>query len=253
MRQNSIQMTESDGSTGRRRHVVRLALFAAFLLGLFFLVAVTRVIDVEDVRRTVASTGPLAPLTYIVVSAVLGAIFVPGPILAATSGILFGPVLGLAVTLGATVGTATIASLVGRRAGRESARALLGTERADRLDELIERRGLWAVVAQRFIPGVSDALASYALGAFGVPLWQMAVGAFIGSVPRAFVYTSLGASIGDLSSPLAYASVAVWCATAIVGAFATHRFYRKWRGRPERGESTRDEDSDSGCEQEPTH
>ena len=47
--------------------------------------------------------------------------------------------------------------------------------------------GLWAVVGQRFIPGVSDALASYAFGAFGVPLWQMAVGAFIGSVPRAFV------------------------------------------------------------------
>ena len=79
-------------------------------------------------------------------------------------------------------------------------------ERADRLDRLIQRRGLWAVVGQRFIPGVSDALASYAFGAFGVPLWQMAVGAFIGSVPRAFVYTALGASIGDLSSPLAYAA-----------------------------------------------
>ncbi len=34
-------------------------LFAAFLLGLFYLVAVTRVVDVEDVRRTVAATGPL--------------------------------------------------------------------------------------------------------------------------------------------------------------------------------------------------
>ena len=39
-------------------------------------------------------------------------------------------------------------------------------------------------------------------GAFGMPLWQMAIGAFIGSAPRAFVYTALGASISDLSSPL---------------------------------------------------
>ena len=161
----------------------------------------------------------------------LGAVFVPGPILAAGSGVLFGPVLGLFVTLGATVGTAIIASLIGRRAGRNSARELLGTERADRLDSLIERRGLWAVVGQRFIPGVSDALASYAFGAFGVPLWQMAVGAFIGSVPRAFVYTALGASIGDLDSPLAYAAVAIWCVTAVIGAFATHHGYRKWRAR----------------------
>ncbi|MDT5100119.1 MAG: hypothetical protein QOC76_3856 [Mycobacterium sp.] len=226
-------MTDDDGfpATFRRRHIVRLALFAALLLGLFYLVAVTRVIDLETVRRTVAATGPAAPLTYVAVSSVLGAIFVPGPILAAGSGVLFGPVLGLFVTLGATVGTAVITGLIGRRAGRQSARALLGAERAERVDRLIRRRGLWAVVGQRFIPGISDALASYAFGAFGVPLWQMAVGAFIGSVPRAFVYTALGASVGDPSSPLTYAAIAIWCVTAIIGAFATHRGYRHWRGR----------------------
>jgi uncharacterized membrane protein YdjX (TVP38/TMEM64 family) len=189
-------MADNDGSSApnRRRHIVRLALFAAFVLGLFYLVGVARVIDVEGVRRAVAATGPAAPLAYIAVSAVLGTVFVPGPILAAGSGVLFGPVLGTFVTLGATVGTATVAGLVGRRAGRESARALLGSDRASWLDAQIERRGLWAVVGQRFIPGISDALASYAFGAFGVPLWQMAVGAFIGSAPRAFVYTALGAS-----------------------------------------------------------
>jgi uncharacterized membrane protein YdjX (TVP38/TMEM64 family) len=222
---------EEPPPASRRRHIVRLAIVVAFLLGLFYLVAIARVIDVEADRGAVAATGPAAPVAYVVASALLGAVFVPGPILAAGSGVLFGPVLGLFVTLGATVGTAIIASLIGRRAGRVSARELLGSERADRLDNLIERRGLWAVVGQRFIPGVSDALASYAFGAFGVPLWQMAVGAFIGSVPRAFVYTALGASIGDLNSPLAYVAVAVWCVTAVVGAFATHHGYRKWRAR----------------------
>ncbi len=231
-------MTDSDASTApaRRRHVVRLALFVAFLLGLFYLVAVTRIVDVDDVRRVVTATGPAAPLTYVVVSALLGAIFVPGPILAAGSGVLFGPVLGTFVTLFSAVGTACITSLIGRRAGRDSARALLGAERADRLDDQVQRRGLWAVVGQRFVPGISDALASYAFGAFGVPLWQMAVGAFIGSAPRAFVYTALGASIGDLSAPLAYAAIAVWCVTAVIGAFAAHRGYRAWRGRSAPGD-----------------
>jgi uncharacterized membrane protein YdjX (TVP38/TMEM64 family) len=227
----AFSMTNSDGSsaTTRGRHIVRLALFAAFLLGLFYLVAIARVIDVEDVRDGVAATGPGAPLIYMVVSAVLGAVFVPGPILAAGSGVLFGPILGTFVTLGAAIGTAIITSLIGRRAGRHSARVLLGTDRADRLDAQIERGGLWAVVGQRFVPGISDALASYAFGAFGVPLWQMAVGAFIGSAPRAFVYTALGASIGDLSAPLAYAAIAIWCVTAIVGAFAARRGYQRWR------------------------
>ena len=225
-------MTEDDGSapTSRRRHIVRLAVFAAFLLAMFYLLAVRHVVSVEEVRRTVAATGPAAPLTFVVASAVLGAAFVPGPILAASSGLLFGSVLGVFVTLGATVGTAIVASMVGRRAGRDSARSLLGEVRAERVDRLIERGGLWAVVGQRFIPGFSDALASYAFGAFGVPLWQMAVGAFIGSLPRAFVYTALGASIGNRSPALAYAAIAVWCVTAIIGAFAARRGYKKWRG-----------------------
>jgi uncharacterized membrane protein YdjX (TVP38/TMEM64 family) len=45
------------------------------------------------------------------------------------------------------------------------------------------------------------------------------------------VYTALGASISDLSSPLTYVAVAVWCITAIIGAFAAHRGYRGWRRR----------------------
>jgi uncharacterized membrane protein YdjX (TVP38/TMEM64 family) len=231
-------MVDNDGPapTSRRRHIVRLVVFAAFLVALFYLLAVRHVVDIEDVRRTVKATGPAAPLTYIVVSAVLAAIFVPGSILAASSGLLFGPVLGVFVTLGAAVGTAIVASLVGRRAGRDSARALLGATRADRIDALIERRGLWAVVGQRFIPGISDALASYTFGAFGVPLWQMAIGSFIGSAPRAFAYTALGASIGNRSPWLAYSAIAVWCVSAVVGAFAARRGYKHWRGHARRGE-----------------
>lgn len=86
-------------------------------------------------------------------------------------------------------------------------------------------------VGQRFTSGISDAMASYTFGAFGVPLWQMAIGAFIGSAPRAFVYTALGASIAEFSAPLAYTAIAVWCVTAVVGALVAQRGYRRWRGR----------------------
>lgn len=212
-------------------HVLRLLLFVAVLAVLFYLVAVTKVIDPAGIRAAMTATGPAAPLAYLVVSAGLAAVFVPGPLLAAGSGVLFGPWLGTFVTLGSTVLTAMIAALLGRRAGRDSARALLGPDWSSRIDAQIQRRGLWAVVGQRFVPGISDALASYAFGAFGMPLWQMAAGAFIGSAPRAFVYTALGASISDLSSPLGYAAIVVWCITAIIGAFAAHRGYRGWRNR----------------------
>ncbi len=104
-------------ATSRRRHLVRLGVFVLFLGVLFYLLTIRHVVDVQDVRRVVAATGPLAPMTYVVASAVLGAVFVPGPVLAASSGLLFGPVLGVFVTLGATVGTAVVASS-DRPAGR---------------------------------------------------------------------------------------------------------------------------------------
>ncbi|KBB38590.1 membrane protein [Mycobacterium tuberculosis M1906] len=94
-------MTDNEcPAESRRRHVLRLALFAGILLGLFYLVAVARVIHVDGVRSAVVvATGPIAPLAYVVVSAALGALFVPGPILAAGSGVLFGPLLDTFVTL----------------------------------------------------------------------------------------------------------------------------------------------------------
>lgn len=223
--------TEDFPVASRRPHILRLVVFGAVVVTMFYLVAVRRVIDTEAVRSAVAASGPIAPLLYIPAAALLAAIFVPGPLLAAGSGFLFGPVLGTFVTLGSTATTAVIAALIGRRAGRDSARALIGAQWAQRIDTQIRRRGLWAVVGQRFVPGISDALASYAFGAFGMPLWQMAVGALIGSAPRAFVYTALGASISDLNSPLAYVAIGVWCVTAIIGAFAARRGYRSWRAQ----------------------
>ena len=228
---SSSTESEPPPRPNRWPHILRLAVFVIFLATMFYLVAVRRVIDIEAVRGAVAAAGPVAPLVYIPVSAVLASLFVPGPLLAAGSGLLFGPLLGTFVTLGSSMLTATIAALVGRHAGRDSARALIGEQWAARIDAQIQRRGLWAVVGQRFIPGISDALASYTFGAFGMPRWQMAIGAMIGSAPRAFVYTALGASISNLNSPLAYAAVAVWCVMAIIGAFAAHRGYRSWRAR----------------------
>jgi len=217
--------------TSRRRHIVRLALFAALLAVLFYLTAVQRVIDIAAVRDLVESAGPLAPLVYVAVSSVLGALLVPGPLLAGGSGFLFGPVLGTVVTLGATMGSAVLTSVAGRRAGRDSARALLGPQRTARVDALVRRGGLWAVVGQRFVPGVNDALASYAFGAFGVPVWQMAAGALIGSAPKAFAYTALGSTMGSFSAPLLIAAIVVYCVTAVAGVYAAHRGLRAWRSK----------------------
>ena len=212
---------------------VRLLLLALVAAGLLFTVG--GVVEVDDVRETVEGAGPLAPAVYAVTGAVLGAVLVPGPVLAGASGLLFGAVLGTVVTLASALGTALIAVVVGRRAGRDGARVVLGPERAAATEALLARRGLLAVAGQRLAPGVPDAPASYVFGALGLPVWQIVVGTLIGSAPRAFAYTAVGASLDDPTSPLAVAGLVVWVLVAVAGAEVVRRVWssrrRAGRGR----------------------
>lgn len=182
-------------------------------------------VSADEVRDTVDGLGPVAPLAYVVVAAVLAAILVPGPVLAGASGLLFGVVLGTVVTLASAAGTAFIAQRLGRAAGLDGARAVLGEQRAAATEELLARRGLLAVVAQRLLPGVPDAPATYAFGALGASGWQVVLGTLIGAAPRAFAYTALGASLDDPGSPLAIAGVVVWVVVSVAGAEIARRWW----------------------------
>ena len=76
---------------------IRLALLAAVLLVLFVVFGVLRVVPQDDVRSWIEPLGNWGAPAYAVISALLGCILVPGPLLAAVSGVLFGTWLGFAV------------------------------------------------------------------------------------------------------------------------------------------------------------
>lgn len=204
---------------------LRLGILVVALVVAFFVFTVSGAVSVDEVRALVERAGWAGPLLYAVIGALLGAVLVPGPILAGASGVLFGPALGFVVTLASALGTSLIGLGVGRVAGREGARSVLGEERSQRIDLLLDRHGVLAVAAQRLAPGVPDAPASYAFGAFGLLWWQMIVGSLIGSAPRAFAYTAIGASLDDPTSPLAAAGLIVWVAVAVAGAAIGRRVW----------------------------
>jgi uncharacterized membrane protein YdjX (TVP38/TMEM64 family) len=85
------------------------------------------------------------------------------------------------------------------------------------------------VIVQRLIPGVPDAPANYAFGALGLRVWQIALGTLIGSAPRSFSYTSIGASLDDPSSPVAVIGVVVLVVVSIAGAELARRVLVKRR------------------------
>ncbi len=144
----------------------------------------------------------------------------PGPLLAGVSGVLFGPVVGTVVTIAASTISAVLSLSIGRGAARD-------TFHERRLAQLAERHALVAVIVARLAPGLPDAPASYVFGATKVRRWQIALGTLIGASPRAFSYTSIGASLDDPGSPLALAGFAGVVITGVAGAIVARRVLRR--------------------------
>jgi uncharacterized membrane protein YdjX (TVP38/TMEM64 family) len=200
----------------------RLALLVCGLLAAFIAFSVLHAVSRDQVRSVVAPFGAAAPLAYVAIAALLGAALVPGAILAAASGVLFGTALGTAVSLGAAVGSASVAFVVARAAGRGAVGELSGP-RLRAVETVLARNGLGAVVAQRLMPAVPDAPCSYAAALLGVRWWQLALGTLIGAAPRAFSYSALGASLDHPSSAGAVIAIVVLVLTALVGAELARR------------------------------
>ncbi len=181
---------------------------------------------VGDVRDWADGLGPLAPLVFIAVSACLTPLMFPGPLLAGASGLLFGTALGFPVTLAGAVLGACLAFSISRYVAGDAIVQLAGP-RLLALEELVSRRGFVSVLYARIVPGVPYTLVNYAAGLTRIPLAVFAGATALGTAPRAFAYTALGGSLGNLRSPEAAIAVAVLIVMGSLGLVLLHRERRR--------------------------
>lgn len=210
----------------------RLAVLVAGVAALFVVFGPLQLVPIAGVRDAIDGAGILAPIAYVVVSGTLGAMLVPGPLLAGIAGVLFGSALGAAATVAAATLSATIALVLSRRVGREGAEQI-ASPRVLALSGWLERHGLGAVIIVRLAPSVPDAPVTYAMGLTRIRLGSVVLGTAIGVTPRAFAYATLGSQLDDLGSPLALVAFAVLVLSGVVGAalLARHGLRTRRRGR----------------------
>src|SRR4051794_17987809 len=165
----------------------RLVALSVVLVGLLVVAYVVRPVSEQDLRDVIEPAGVFGPLAFVLLAGVLGALLVPGPLLAGASGLVFGTLTGSFVTLAAAVVSALLAREAGRRAGRRAFEDAAG-ERTLAAADTIKRHGLFAVVMQRLAPVAPDGPFNYGFGVSGVAWKALAVGTLIGSAPRAFAY-----------------------------------------------------------------
>ncbi|MBW3607493.1 MAG: TVP38/TMEM64 family protein, partial [Actinobacteria bacterium] len=143
---------------------------------------------------------------------------VPGTLLTAASGVLFGVAFGTAVSVVSATTAATICFLIGRRLGREQVEQIAG-ERVEQLDDWIARNGFVAVLYVRLIPLVPFNALNYVAGVSAVDLRSYVAATAVGIIPGTFAYTALGGSFDEPTSPEFIAAVALIVVLAAAAPF----------------------------------
>ncbi|NEK93396.1 TVP38/TMEM64 family protein [Modestobacter muralis] len=117
----------------------------------------------------------------------------PRSALALAAGAVFGVPAGLPLVLTAALAGGIGGFTASRRLGRGRVQHASG-KRLARVDELLSRHGVLAVLAARLLPAPPFAVVSYAAGVSGIGLVPFAVGTALGAIPGSVFYVSIGAA-----------------------------------------------------------
>ncbi|MFE9366048.1 TVP38/TMEM64 family protein [Streptomyces sp. NPDC006978] len=204
---------------------VRLSLLVVLLVVLGSWVALGGGDLLRDVRRWVDSLGVWGPAVFAVVYALAVTALLPGSVLTASAGALFGlPVGAGAVLVGATAGAALSFGLA-RWLGRPVVARYAGSGRLARLDDYLTRRGFAAVLLVRLVPLFPFSVINYGAGVAGVRFSSYVTATALGIIPGTVVYTGLGGSLGDPGSPGLWIALAALLVLSTGGWWAA-RFIR---------------------------
>jgi uncharacterized membrane protein YdjX (TVP38/TMEM64 family) len=189
-----------------RLSLLRLIPLAVLILaGVVFIVAGGRryltfavLAENRDYLRDVAAQGgALAALGFIALYAGLTTLSVPGAMLMTlTGGFLFGVWFGTAYALaGATIGAAVV--FLAARAGLAGLAERAGP-RVQRLEAGFREDAFNYLLCLRLVPVFPFWLVNLVAGVTGIRLSVYVAATFLGMIPGAFIYASLGNGVGDL-------------------------------------------------------
>jgi uncharacterized membrane protein YdjX (TVP38/TMEM64 family) len=171
--------------------LVAAALFSYWTSGFIYLLVNGASGDttwLDRVRATVAGWGRMAPVLFtlaVVVEVVVAPI--PGALLYAPGGAIFGAFWGGTFALIGNVIGAALCCVLGRLIGERVLGAQAKSSQFGRYRERLADRGLWVVLLLRANPLTSSDLVSYAAGIAGVPPWKVAAGTLVGLAPLCYL------------------------------------------------------------------
>ena len=208
-------------SERRARHA-RLAVAALLLSGAIVTVAVLPVPSPLQMRAWAQSVGMAAPLLFLLGHALVTVAPVPRTVFTLAAGLLFGPVLGVTLSLAATVLSGVLAFGLVRWLAGDLVLRHLDHKVLRTVDARLRRRGWLAVASLRLIPAVPFSVLNYCSALSSISFRHYLAGN-VGIVPGSVAVVMLGDALTGTTSPALLAVSMAGAAIGVIGLIVESR------------------------------
>ncbi|NKY85171.1 TVP38/TMEM64 family protein [Nocardia veterana] len=155
----------------------------------------------QQIRDWADSIGPVFPLVFFLVHAIVTVAPFPRTVFTLSAGLLFGPVLGIGLAVAATTVSAVLALLLVRALDRDQVAARLDHPAVRAVDRRLARRGWLAVGSLRLIAPVPFSVINYCAGLSSVRLLPYLLATFFGIIPGTVGIVVLGDALTGRTEP----------------------------------------------------
>lgn len=155
--------------------------------------------DAAEVRHQVSDLGLGGPLIIIALQLVHAVVFYPAELIDAAGGFAYGFFWGFLLLQTGWVLSGLLCYGIGQWAGRPLLHRLLGGDRFERIEAMIERGGVTLLLTMRLLPIVPFSLISIAAGTARVPLWRYTWTTAVGYAPITAIAVYLGTRLESFS------------------------------------------------------
>ena len=145
--------------------------------------------------------------------------FLPSVATMVVAVVSYGPWIGGLLAWGGLLLAASLGYSIGRSVGVASVDRLIGAKTERRVEGLLDRYGVWAVVAARVSPVLSTDAVSIAAGLVRMKFLPFITATAAGTLPLTVLVAWLGADIDRLKTGL------IWISVASVAIFAAYVVY----------------------------
>lgn len=206
----------------KRTRRARLAVAALALLGAVATVAVLPVPSPLQMRAWAQSVGMAAPLLFLLGHALMTVAPVPRTVFTLAAGLLFGPVLGVTLSLAATVLSGMLAFGLVRWLAGDLVLRHLDHKVLRTVNARLHRRGWLAVASLRLIPAVPFSVLNYCSALSSISFRHYLAGT-VGIVPGSVAVVMLGDALTGNTSPALLAVSLAGAAIGVIGLIVASR------------------------------